>query len=218
MSRGIRAGILAALPLSPGIVAVGAVVGALAIRCGLSPVESVVLSLIVFAGTAQIAALEVLERGGGAVEVVAAGLVMSLRYLAYGAALAPSLGRIPGVCRGLLAYLLTDTMFAVSARIPAHLSPAERASFAGAAGAVAWLAWQGGVLAGSIAGAAGIPPLLATSVPLLIVGLATARLRSAPEVVCVGVTAGLALALGELPGGWLLAAAGGTAAGGLAWR
>lgn len=65
--------------------------GVLARHAGFSAVQTVVTSAIVFAGSAQFAALAVLASGGTAVAAVAAGTMMNGRFLAMGMALAPSL-------------------------------------------------------------------------------------------------------------------------------
>jgi 4-azaleucine resistance transporter AzlC len=65
--------------------------GVLARHAGFTAVQTVVTSAIVFAGSAQFAALAVLASGGTAVAAVAAGTMMNGRFLAMGMALAPSL-------------------------------------------------------------------------------------------------------------------------------
>ncbi len=65
--------------------------GVLARQAGFSALQAVVTSAVVFAGSAQFAALAVLASGGTAAAAVAAGTLMNGRFLAMGTALAPSL-------------------------------------------------------------------------------------------------------------------------------
>jgi len=65
--------------------------GVLARQAGFSAPQALVTSAIVFAGSAQFAALAVLTGGGTAAAAVAAGTMMNGRFLAMGMALAPSL-------------------------------------------------------------------------------------------------------------------------------
>jgi branched chain amino acid efflux pump len=65
--------------------------GVLARQAGFSAPQAIVTSAIVFAGSAQFAALAVLTGGGTAAAAVAAGTMMNGRFLAMGMALAPSL-------------------------------------------------------------------------------------------------------------------------------
>jgi len=54
-------------------------------------VAPIVMSAVVFAGSAQFAATAVLGAGGGAVAAIVAGILLNLRYGPMGIALAPSL-------------------------------------------------------------------------------------------------------------------------------
>jgi len=55
--RGFRRGLLATLPLAPGVVAFGLLYGVMARQVGFSPWEAGAMSLIVHAGSAQFTAL-----------------------------------------------------------------------------------------------------------------------------------------------------------------
>ncbi len=62
--------------------------GVLATQAGFSRLQAMVTSTIVFAGSAQFAALAIVAAGGGIGAAVAAGAMMNSRYLAMGIALA----------------------------------------------------------------------------------------------------------------------------------
>ena len=57
----------------------------------MGPVAPIVMSALLFAGSAQFAATAVLAAGGGAGAAIAAGVLLNLRYAPMGVALAPSL-------------------------------------------------------------------------------------------------------------------------------
>jgi 4-azaleucine resistance transporter AzlC len=57
----------------------------------MGPVAPIVMSVVVFAGSAQFAALAVLAAGGGAVAAILAGILLNLRFVPMGIAIAPSL-------------------------------------------------------------------------------------------------------------------------------
>jgi 4-azaleucine resistance transporter AzlC len=65
--------------------------GVLAREVGFSALGAIVMSAIVFAGSAQFAAVSILAGGGGVASAVAAAALMNSRFLPMGAALAPSL-------------------------------------------------------------------------------------------------------------------------------
>jgi 4-azaleucine resistance transporter AzlC len=69
---------------------IGVSFGVLA-RPVMGPVAPIVMSLVLFAGSAQFGALAVLASGGGALPAIAAGILLNARFLPMGIALAPSL-------------------------------------------------------------------------------------------------------------------------------
>lgn len=81
-------------------------------QAGLAPWKAAALSSIVFTGSAQFAAVEVLSRGGAAISAVAAGLLLNLRSLAFGVVMAPSLEG-PRWKRALWSHLMIDESTAV---------------------------------------------------------------------------------------------------------
>jgi predicted branched-subunit amino acid permease len=86
------------LPVLPGLVPFGALAGAAAVDNGLSVLQACAASAFLYAGTAQIAAFEVI--GDGLAPALGAVLLVNLRFAALSASLAPhltglSLGRRP---------------------------------------------------------------------------------------------------------------------------
>ncbi|MGI9600416.1 MAG: AzlC family ABC transporter permease [Acidimicrobiales bacterium] len=74
----------------------GVAFGIAAADAGLSVIEAMGFSVLVFAGSAQFAAVSVLGDGGTAVAAITAGLLLNLRSLAFGVAMAPALrGSLP---------------------------------------------------------------------------------------------------------------------------
>ena len=57
----------------------------------MGPVAPIIMSALLFAGSAQFAATAVLAAGGGAVAAIIAGILLNARYVPMGVALAPSL-------------------------------------------------------------------------------------------------------------------------------
>lgn len=84
---GFRAGFLACLPLAFSVVIFGLVYGLLAAGKGLSVAETVLMSLIVFAGSSQLLALELWTHPPAVTVLALAVLILNLRYLLQTAAL-----------------------------------------------------------------------------------------------------------------------------------
>ena len=97
-----------------GVIPFGLVAGATPASHKLGVGAAVAFSTIVFAGASQLAAMEVLIKGGLAAVAIAAACTINLRMLLYSASLAPFLAEQPLRRRLLVAYLLTDQAYAVS--------------------------------------------------------------------------------------------------------
>jgi predicted branched-subunit amino acid permease len=110
----IRSGIRAALPLIVPTLALGISFGVLA-EPVMGSVAPVVMSIVVFSGGAQFAALSVLQSGGAAASAIGAGMLMNTRWLPMSFAVAPSLrGRTPR--RALEAQAIVDASFVLASR------------------------------------------------------------------------------------------------------
>jgi branched chain amino acid efflux pump len=110
----LRAGIRAGLPFALATFVLGASFGVLA-EPVMGAVAPIVMSIIVFAGAAQFAALSVLAVGGGAAAAVAAGLLLNARFLPMGFAIGPSLRGRP-LRRAAQGQALVDASFALASR------------------------------------------------------------------------------------------------------
>ncbi len=75
--------------LWPGVMSWGLVTGMAMVKSGLSPFEATVISLTVFAGSAQLAAVPLLAVGASVAVVVLTAVVMNLRFIIFSASLAP---------------------------------------------------------------------------------------------------------------------------------
>jgi 4-azaleucine resistance transporter AzlC len=129
---------------------VGVSFGAIAVAGGLPLWVPVTMSVLVFAGGSQIAAVGVVLAGGSPVAAVAAGLLLNTRLLPYSLAVADLFtGRWPVRLAG--AQLTTDetVAFALGQRDPAR----QRAAF-WICGVSLFACWNAAVAAGAFAGSA----------------------------------------------------------------
>src|SRR4051794_14269626 len=86
-----RAGFRAGVPYAAAGFLLSVSFGVLAREAGLSAPAAIVMSAIVFAGSAQFAAISIVAAGGGLGAAVGAAALMNSRFLPMGIALAPSL-------------------------------------------------------------------------------------------------------------------------------
>ena len=129
-------------------VLVGASFGAISVSGGLNWWVPVLLSVLVFAGGAQFAAVGVVLAGGSAFAAVVAGLVLNARLLPFGFAVADVLGtrwrtRLVG------AHLTTDESVAFAIR---HDDADRRRSAFWVCGVALFVCWNVAVVAGAFAG------------------------------------------------------------------
>lgn len=100
-------------PVVLGYLPVGFAYGVLASKAGLSAFNVVAMSVLVFAGSAQLASVAMFAMGAPALAVVAATFVINLRHLLMSAALAPYLRSWPAWRTAAMTFQLTDETFAL---------------------------------------------------------------------------------------------------------
>lgn len=128
----------------------GAAFGVLATANGLDVTKTMALSLLVFTGASQFAAVGVVGAGGGEVTAVASALLLAARNSFYGLALARHLkARLLG--RAAAAQLVIDESTALSL---AQRDPADRERAFLACGLSVFLFWNLGTVVGAIGGEA----------------------------------------------------------------
>jgi len=100
------------LPLAIAVIPWGILCGSLAIKVGLSPLQAQLMSLLVFAGAAQLASLALM--GGAFTSIFTSTFVISSRHLLYSAVFREHVKKSPFLMRCCIAFFLTDEMFAVT--------------------------------------------------------------------------------------------------------
>ena len=149
------AGTKAIVPVLLALLPFGLAFGATATGSGLSAVEALGMSVFVFAGAAQLAAVPLLSAGASVAIVLLTVLVINLRLTLYSVSLAPHFKRLPAGWKVLLAYLLTDQAYAATiTRFDdgETQEPDKRWFYLGVALAI-WVTWQVATVLGIALGA-----------------------------------------------------------------
>jgi predicted branched-subunit amino acid permease len=102
------AGVRAMGPQVPGMAALGLMTGVAMVKSGLSLTEALAMALLVYAGSAQLAALPLLVAGAPVWVILAAGFCVNLRYVVFSLHLRDYLIHLPRAPRLLAGYLSTD--------------------------------------------------------------------------------------------------------------
>ncbi|MFC4245901.1 AzlC family ABC transporter permease [Natribaculum luteum] len=216
MNRDLKAGVRDALPLLLGVVPFALVTGIAAAEAGLTSGQAVGMSLLVFAGASQLAALELLGETAPIVVVVGTAVVINLRMLMYSASIAPYFADYRQRTRAFLAYFLTDQAYAMAiAEYGDEDDRDERSYYLGVAASI-WAVWIVGTFVGVVVGA-GVPESwgLSFAVPLVFLAILVPAMKSRPRTVAAAVGGIVAVVAAGLPFnlGLLVGALSGIAAG-----
>jgi predicted branched-subunit amino acid permease len=124
------------------------------VSAGLSSAQAVAMSLLVFAGSAQLAVLPLLIGKAPLWVMYATGLIVNLRYFIYSAVLAPHFARLSRPWRILLSYITVDGLFALFAGRfrPGDGVPHKHWWYLGGS-VLMWVVWQVASLVGIFGGA-----------------------------------------------------------------
>lgn len=215
-----RLGIQAIIPALIATGTWGLVTGVAMVKSGLTESMALAMTLLLYAGSAQLTSLPLIAAGAPLWLVFMAGCVVNLRFIIFGAALHPYFRHLSWPRRLVLGYFTTDMGFVLF--MPRYGDAAERGTreqlwfFLGAI-VPGWLVWQSSSIMGIYLGSmvptdwsldfAAVLALLAITIPLanskpmlismLVAGLVAwvgqlfpLRLGLAAAVIC-GIAAGM---------------------------
>ncbi len=208
--RAILKGFLDMLPLCLAVIPWGILCGSLAIQNGFSAFETQAMSLLVFAGSAQLVAIELIGDNTPLLTILFTTFIISSRHFLYGLAVRQKVIDKPMRWRLPVSFVLTDELFAFSHHRKAYRTQL-RLTYALSAGFSFYIAWNLWTLIGIVAGSL-LPDLTnlgldfaiaATFIALVIPGIK--NLATLATVVTAGIVATILKSYGfEL---WLVAAA-----------
>jgi 4-azaleucine resistance transporter AzlC len=143
----LRAGVRAGVPfaVAGGLLSVS--FGVLARGAGFSAIEAIAMSAIVYAGSAQFAAVSILSGGGTAAAAIGAAALMNSRFLPMGVALGPSLPGGP-LKRAVQGQPVVDASWALSVREDGSF---DRWLLFGSS-AIQYVTWVSGTVIGALGG------------------------------------------------------------------
>jgi 4-azaleucine resistance transporter AzlC len=145
--RSFRVGVRAGMPFAVASFVLAISFGVVAREAGFSAVATVVMSAIVYGGSAQFAAIAILSAGGGAAAAVAAGTLTNSRFLPLGIAFGPSLPGRP-IKRALEGQAVVDSSWVMALRPDGRF---DRHYLFGHS-ATQYVAWVTGTAAGALSG------------------------------------------------------------------
>lgn len=151
--EGVIAGLRKGLPVAVTAIPFGIAFGAMAVDAGGSWFDAMLMSVVLFAGAAQMAAVQLTADGAPQWVVIAIVVLINARFLMYSAAMAPHFRAVTRWRRLGLAYILTDQAFAMTGAQmhdrPPSWSPVR--FYLGVAMGL-WVLWLVGTAIGASAG------------------------------------------------------------------
>jgi predicted branched-subunit amino acid permease len=175
------------------------------VKSGMSGFESVAMTLLVFAGSSQLAAIPLLAAGAPMMVILATSFCVNLRFIVFSAHLRPYVMHLNFWQRMGTGYLTADLSYVLFIRRYAHPAtdaPGRTAQLAYLSGGMVfnWVSWQSASLLG-IALAHSVPAHwgLGFAGILALLGVASSLASSRLRMVSAGVAGAAAVAAFALP-------------------
>ena len=114
--RDFFAGVAEVAPVVVAYIPIGLLWGTLAAAKGLSPLEALLMSVIVFAGSAQFVAVDMWQDPVPVLLLTFTALIVNVRHVLMSASLSRHIDAIPRALHPFVAYFLTDESWALAER------------------------------------------------------------------------------------------------------
>ena len=200
-----RQGLRDMVSVAPGLAAWGMMTGVAMVKSGMSVVEAVAMTLLVYAGSSQLAAIPLIAAGAPVLVIWATGFCVNLRFVVFSAHMRPYLLHLPRRWRLLAGYMTADLSYVMFTRRypqPPQDAPQRQAQLAYLLGGCAtnWSSWQLASLLGIVL-AHSVPPEwgLGFAGILALLGVACSLASSPLRVVSAGLAGTAAVAAFALP-------------------
>ncbi|HEY1043165.1 MAG TPA: AzlC family ABC transporter permease [Telluria sp.] len=150
-----REGLKEGIPTLFGIGAWGLVVGIAMVKTGLTVPQALAMTLLVFAGSAQLASLPLIIANAPVWVIFLTAVVVNLRFVIFSALLAPHFSHLPWRQRFALGYVAGDMTVALFLRrYPSETWEPGKLAYLKGLLYPNWAAWQVGSIAGIFLGSA----------------------------------------------------------------
>ncbi len=206
---GLRQGLRRMLPVGLFVLPFGIAFGAAAVDAGMTTLQAVVMSALVFAGASQFAALDLWHTPLPYLSLALVVLAVNARHIILGAALSPWVNSLSRSKRLLALGFMSDANFADS--YAAFRKGGRDVGLLLGGGLMLWSIWIVGTALGAVAGAEigaldrfGIDVVMAAFFAAIVVGELKTRASLLPVAIASAVTV---LTLDLLPVGWNIIAA-----------
>jgi predicted branched-subunit amino acid permease len=148
-----REGMRDMAPLATGIAAWALMTGVAMVQSGMSVLEALAMTFLVYAGSSQLAAIPLIVAAAPAWVVLATGFCVNLRFVVFSLHLRPYLMHMPRWRRMMNGYLTADLSYALfTGRFPqpgkTAAERAEQEAYLAGSYFMTWSSWMGTSVAG----------------------------------------------------------------------
>ncbi|WP_332629372.1 AzlC family ABC transporter permease [Halalkalibacter flavus] len=196
-------GLLAGSSIAIGYLPAALTFGLLAKSTGLTFLETMAMSLFVYAGAAQYMALNLIAIGTGAFEIIFTTFIVNIRHLLMSASVRERIDDDHPIIKALYSFGITDEVFAVTTTQEGHV----KTGFIIGVSTVAYISWVINSGIGYFVGTI-LPPTLQQSMGIalyaMFIALLMPSLKKHRKVVFLAVSAALFNSIFSLflPSGW----------------
>ena len=183
-----KKGLLDGIPICLGYLSVSFAFGIFAVDNGLTPWETLMISMTCVTSAGQLAAVPIIATQGSLIELAIAQLVINLRYGLMSISLSQKLDKdMTAPHRLAIAFINTDEVFAVASSQEGAVSKKYLYGLI----ILPWLGWSTGTILGALAGNI-LPAVVTSALSVAIYGMFIAIVVpemkvSRPTAICVGI-------------------------------
>ncbi len=200
-------GVLAQIPVQLGVVPFGLVFGVLGIASGLTALQTILMSSIIFGGASQVVFAQLWSIGASPIVTGGSVAIINSRHIIYSANISKYISVLSLRWRLALGYLLTDEAFAISFQEFENRNRFAHYHLLGG-GLTLWVFWQISTVTGVFLGA-NIPTYLNLefAIPLTFIAVILPTLKSLAQISTADTASIIAIFGQDLPYGlWIIVA------------
>jgi 4-azaleucine resistance transporter AzlC len=188
------------MPILLGVIPFAMITGITAVNTGMPPSVALFMSVFIFAGASQLAAMQLIYLGAPALVIVYTSLIINFRFMIYSLSIAPYFKKESTFWKALLAYMMTDQSYALSLVHFMNNPEEDPKWFFFGASLNLWLVWQVATVSGLILGSL-IPSQLGLdfAIPLTFTAVLFKSIDDFAVLAAVLVSAFVAVAAAQMP-------------------
>ncbi|MFO7886844.1 MAG: AzlC family ABC transporter permease [Eubacteriales bacterium] len=193
-------GVKSVTPLMLGVIPFGLISGITAANVGLSIGMTIFMSIGIFAGASQLAALQLISINAHMLVIIYTALIINVRMMLYSLSIAPYIRKENNGWKALLAYSMTDQSYAMSSVHFMNNPDEDKKSFFFGASISIWLIWQISTVVGYLMGSI-IPPELGLDfgIPLTFIAILLKGVAGWPGFITIITSGVVAVFASQLP-------------------